>query len=551
MKSTSQALPDSLGIKFAALIFALAFTGSAPAQERIQPETELQLPAQEIELKEEDKTEENNEQDNKSEATTPGALKERDAAPPANLQESGKLPAIQKDKLPAVQKDNLPAVQQPQIPEPQSPSSELPQQTDNGLPKGARTAAGSTLQVNGSMGTISITRGSDGADATWSVPSTSPATHVRLEIKSSTFSGTCVPGSEGLPGTGMHPVDTSSVSIPVSNSAYSAIDIFYVRGCLYYEYLGSTTPLDETTNVVQVNIDDPDMAGDPGDGGDGDPGDGSGDSMGGFVPREPERDLGDRTPDALKDPQKILEEQRKEEVEIVHKPAQEVETVKSTYVLDPWQTRSEQVIKRKGDEFSGHCSRAHSGIASFGHETLWDLGDYLVVGYDHYNWWEPRKRCEMGFAKTYKSMVKFDVSELPDNREIQSATLSFVHVDENSIQDAVNKTAAQRIRHTNFCGGPTGDHRTMVGEAIAVIGFPRADWAPGRETVSNHTPTNIIYGLTPKSFQKVDITPWVKTWVNNPDSNRGLAFLGKRYWYPQTNKVCIAHVGDIQLEVEY
>lgn len=127
MKSTSQIYRDSLGIKFAALIVALAFTRGAIAQEKIQPETELQLPAQQVkQIDKNNLDKEEAEQNDKAGAVTPSSidenkaispsdLKQNEAVSPSDLQDSDKLPAVQKDKLPAVQnKPELPAVQEKQ-----------------------------------------------------------------------------------------------------------------------------------------------------------------------------------------------------------------------------------------------------------------------------------------------------------------------------------------------------------------------------------------------------------------------------------------------------
>lgn len=515
MKSTSRIRRGSLGIKFAALIVSLAFTGSAYAQEKIQPETELQLPAQQVEQIDKDKLDkEEVEQDDKAGAVTPSSIEENKAISPSDLQGADKLPAIQKDKLPAVQ-NKQPVSGEPEIvrvtPAPATPGSQV---RIEGRHFGPVRSGLLVLIIEGRGHHMGIRRWSD-SEITATLP------------------------PEVDPGSGEIRLVSSDRSTVLSTIDFEIISPIADTDALPDDAGRPSLPdADEKGGFV------------PSEGGEG--------SDAGFVPRKPETDLGDRTPDAMNEPKEILEKQHPEEVTTVHKPAQEAELVtKDNYVLEPAQTRTERVGKNKNFDaaIGARCwperRYADGEIQDIGdqEEPLWESG-MLVVGYDYYNYWEPRKRCELGTSLTYKSMVKFDMSDLPDDREIESAELSFHLVDENRIGDGHRKTVAQRINHTNFCGGPTGDHRTAVGEAVAAIGFPQAEWSPGHEVVTAHTPTNIVIGLTPGGAHSVNITPFVKSWLEG-STNRGLAFLGKRYDYPQTNKVCVAGIGNIRLEIQY
>lgn len=128
MKPTNQTgrlLPRKPGTTLSLLIFTCACLGSVNAQQKMQTDSQLQLPAEQRKVIDKEKLEKDNvEKDDKAGAVTPSNLKEKKIRQKLPAVQKDKLPAVQKDKLPAVQKDKLPAVQKDKLPAVQKRSME-------------------------------------------------------------------------------------------------------------------------------------------------------------------------------------------------------------------------------------------------------------------------------------------------------------------------------------------------------------------------------------------------------------------------------------------
>lgn len=157
--------------------------------------------------------------------------------------------------------------------------------------------------------------------------------------------------------------------------------------------------------------------------------------------------------------------------------------------------------------------------------------DEIVAGYDY--WRNTTDDCSDSHVRVYRGLVLFDIASIGvpggGGNYLSSASLDFDISQQSGRGTQENEICASEIQFVTSAWSPGKpadlDFYTQRNQ------FPLGAREPLPIALPSALPsTNITIGavqITRKGHFKVDVTPYVKAWLNDPASNHGITFISR------------------------